>query len=726
MHDQEAITHSPGKNITPRFLIFSRQAASAALIEDLLTQTQARPLPPIEDVRYMIESKHESIDDTGEARFPMPSFSVSTVYDVQEIFTSVMQANMDGMPYLALFFDLFPDEPEAHLKVIEQLCGEQYDIHVLLCMSQEAAQQKAPMLTELVGHKLLHILRKPLLEFEVSQTVSHLIAQEIEQVRLWENDIRFACAARGSSDGVWDWNLNTNDFFVSRRWKEMLGYRDDEISNVLHEWFQLVHHDDRKDLRAKLMHHIQEGEGFFVGEYRILHKDGTYSWMLCRGRTVRGATDRSHHLIGTQTDISEYKAIQEQQQHDVLHDPLTGLPNRTLFLDRLEQAMVRGQQRKAYQFAVLILDLDRFKTILDSLGHSVGDQLLIDVGQRFSRLISPTDTIARLGGSEYAILLDDANGLERAPQLAERIQQSLTLPFNLSGQEVFTGANIGIASNKKRYEHPEELLRDADSAMNKAKDTGKARVEMFVTDMHVQAVTLLQMETDLRRAIERKEFRMVYQPIVSLQNGQIIGFEALVRWYKSERVAISPASFIPVAEDTGLIIPIGKWVLEESCRQMQAWRDMFFQDLPLSVNVNLSSHQFAQDDLIEQIEETLRTSGVSGKHIKLELTESVLMDSESAHSVKKVFDKLKELDILLCMDDFGTGYSSLSYLHKFPFHTLKIDRSFIKRMRKDAKHAEIVRTIISLAQNLHMKVVAEGVETTEQLADLRELGCDYG
>ncbi len=384
-------------------------------------------------------------------------------------------------------------------------------------------------------------------------------------------------------------------------------------------------------------------------------------------------------------------------------------------------AVEQNKRRPEQRFAVLFLDLDRFKMINDSLGHTVGDQLLIAIARQLERCLRTGDTVARLGGDEFAILLHDIEHFDDAIRVAERVLHELNSPFNLGGHEVFTTASIGIALSNTRYETAEDVLRDADTAMYRAKADGKARYEVFDMVMHARVVALLQLENDLRRAIEREEFCLHYQPIVALADGRVTGFEALVRWPHHERGLVRPAEFIPLAEETGLIVPLGRWVLREACAQMQSWQQLSPAHRRLKLSVNLSGKQFAQADLCEQIERALADTNFDPRCLQLEITESVLM--ENAKAVVPMLSRLRDLGVELAIDDFGTGYSSLSYLRRFPIHTLKIDRSFI--MRDDCENAEIVRTIILLARNMRKEVVAEGVETPAQLATLRALDCAY-
>ena len=448
------------------------------------------------------------------------------------------------------------------------------------------------------------------------------------------------------------------------------------------------------------------------------------SWVSVTGRPIR---DQNGMLTGSVIvcrDISKHKQIEQARLYDAFHDKLTGLPNRNHLLERLEKIIEFSKQIEDYQFAVLFLDLDRFKVINDSLGHSIGDQLLIAVSQRLKTCLRSEDTIIRLGGDEFAILLESIQDVDCAVQIAERINQGFIQPFDLDGHEVFADVSIGIAMGATEYNRPEEILRDADTAMYHAKGLGKSCYQLFDQTMHVRAVRLLQLENDLRRAIERQEFQLHYQPIVALQTQRIIGFEALVRWRHPERGLVSPVEFIPIAEETGLIIPLGSWVLRDACRQMQKWRLQFPAAAAWTISVNISEKQLSKANFVDQIKQTLLETHLDACSLKLEITESLLL--ENSQSVTSKLAELQALGIQLSMDDFGTGYSSLSYLLNFPFNTLKIDCSFIKNMDVSSEKLGIIRAIVTLAGNLGMEVVAEGVETANHLAQLKVLKCDYG
>ena len=422
------------------------------------------------------------------------------------------------------------------------------------------------------------------------------------------------------------------------------------------------------------------------------------------------------------TDVTERRRAADKLLHDGFHDALTGLPNRALFLDRLEHRLALEKRRKRNSFSVLVLDVDRFKMVNDSLGHVRGDQLLVEVARRLQACLRPADTVARLGGDEFTILLEDVPTAADARKVAERVQSELRVPFWLGANEVFSGASIGIAHGNASYASPEDILRDADTALYRAKAQGRGRCVEFDASMHDRAVELLQLETSLRRALERNEFLLHYQPVVSLTTGQISGAEALLRWKHPERGLVPPLEFIPLAEETGLIVDIGAWVLREACRQMKGWQERL-KEPQLEIGVNLSSRQFQAPGLVAEVGEVLRETGLSPRCLRLEVTESLLMDKHP--NVAETMTELRAMGVRIDLDDFGTGYSSLSYLHQFPIDTLKIDRSFVQRISENEDGREIVNTILALANSLDMEVVAEGVETEQQLELLRKMHCGF-
>lgn len=498
---------------------------------------------------------------------------------------------------------------------------------------------------------------------------------------------------------------------------------------------------------AILRYAVQNSLGCTV-TFKNYRKDRTPFWNELTLTPVHDVSGRLTHFIGVQHDVTARKEAEEalaraseelearvkartadleranaQLRHDAFHDGLTDLANRALFRDRLAHALEREKRNPQNGFAVLYLDFDRFKVINDSLGHRVGDQLLIAIAGRLSSIVRPGDTVARLGGDEFTILLEDLADFTEATFVAERIHSSFTRPFVLEQHEVHISASIGVVSSTVGYNDAGEVLRDADIAMYRAKALGKARYVVFDALMRERALGLLALEADLRRALVQNEFSVHYQPIIAAPTGQPVGFEALVRWQHPRHGAISPAEFIPLAEETGLIIELDRWVMREACAQVAVWQAQFPKQRPLHLSVNLSSQQFLRADLVAKIEDILYETGLEAESLRLELTETVMINSSAA--VQANITRLKGLGVQLHIDDFGTGYSSLSYLQHLPSDTLKIDRSFINQLVGNRESEELVRTIILMAHNLRMKVVAEGVETREQLALLVELGCEY-
>jgi diguanylate cyclase (GGDEF)-like protein/PAS domain S-box-containing protein len=544
--------------------------------------------------------------------------------------------------------------------------------------------------------------------------------RQIAEDKLRESEERYALAAHGANDGLWDWKLTTNEIYFSPRWTRMLGYSDNEIWSDPEQWFSRIHPADRERVRAQLDAHCEGSTPEFSSEYRIRNKNGAYIWMLSRGVAVRDENGVAVRIAGSQTDITEGKVA----------DTLTELPNRIYLMDRLESAFPAAKTPGANPFAVLFVDLDRFKAVNDSLGHAAGDQLLVGVAQRLrssvrgtglsGRLAASSSTVVRLGGDEFAILLEGIRNPDEAVVVAERVLKNLGGAFYLDRRQVFAAASIGIAMSTSAIT-PEDLLRNADTAMYYAKTHGRDRFALFDQGMREQAVARIEIENDLKQALDANEFELYYQPKVSLLDQHITGFEALIRWNHPKRGLLFPSEFIPVAEETGLIVPLGRWVLNTACRQMAVWRKSMTRGLTLSISVNVSFKQLAEAGLVEDVKRILAETGLDATSLKLEMTESSIM--ENARVAIDTLRQLKALHVGLEIDDFGTGYSSLSYLRELPFDTVKIDRSFVKELGTADDTTEIVRTILQLARSLGMDTVAEGVETKDQLARLTAMGC---
>jgi diguanylate cyclase (GGDEF)-like protein/PAS domain S-box-containing protein len=524
----------------------------------------------------------------------------------------------------------------------------------------------------------------------------------------------------GSRDGLWDWDVGAETLRLSPRWKEILGYTDAEVESRPDEWFRRVHPHDLDEFRRAMDLHIEGRVEFLEREFRMLHKDGSWRWILCRG-----AKHPTRPLIGgSVTDVTSEKVAEKELLAEAFHDPLTGLPNKRLFLDRLGMTLARRHQRPGPPIAVLYLDLDRFHTVNDSLGVDAGDELLVEVTTRLTGLLRLGDTLGRMGGDKFAVLLDGIASARESLQFAEAISGELKRPLHLAGLEIFAQGSMGISISSSGEERPEDLVRDALTAMHRAKEDGSTAYELFDPEMNANAHERLKLEADLYHAVERNELVLHYQPVVDLASGRLTAFEALVRWEHPDRGLIRPDAFIPIAEETGLIVPIGRWVLERGCRQMRAWRDEYEAGRDVRMAINLSARQFESESLVTEVAECLEASGLEPQGLDLEMTESVVMARTKANAA--TLQSLRDLGIKLLIDDFGTGYSSLASLQSFPLDALKIDRSFVMGMELDDGKAEIVRTVLALAKSLGLEVVAEGIETAEALAMLRELDCDNG
>jgi diguanylate cyclase (GGDEF)-like protein/PAS domain S-box-containing protein len=528
---------------------------------------------------------------------------------------------------------------------------------------------------------------------------------------------RYAVAWQGTGDGLWDWDLRNDRLWLSDVWLALVGLK--ATSGAPSEWLDRVHASDRDAVRAAIRAHLDGRAPQFESEHRLRQEAGGWRWVLARGRAIRDATGKAVRFSGSIMDITERKTAADRALHDALHDPLTRLPNRALFLDLVKRSFARARRREGYCFAVVFLDLDRFKAVNDGLGHAAGDELLVQMAKRLHTCLREGDTLARHGGDEFTILLDDVKGPGDAQIVADRIHQVTAQPFEISGHEVFATTSIGIALSAANYPRPEDLLLDADTAMYRAKAEGRARSVMFDANMRDRAPPLLDLEADLQRALLHKEFRVHYLPVVDVATGRIQGLEALVRWAHPKRGLVSPEEFVPFAEEMGLMVPIGRWVLHQAGREFQACRRAARAER-LMLHVNLSCKQFLHADLIEQIDGMFLDHQLDPKDLAVELTEDTLHHTE--HAAFRI-TQLRDRGVRLYMDDFGSGHSSINSLHRFELDSLKIDRSLFLGGSPRGQAPELVRSILSLAREMGKPVVAEGVETAEQLSFLRELGC---
>ena len=559
------------------------------------------------------------------------------------------------------------------------------------------------------------------------------------QYRLSQRDEIFRLISEHAADMIAVVDIHGNRLYNSPSYETLLGYSPKELGES--SAFEQIHPDDRHKVMAAAQRARSGGIGNRL-EYRIRHKNGSWKILESTASVIRGPQGDVTKLVIVNRDVTDRKQLEEQLRHNAFHDALTGLPNRTKFISQLQHAFDRGKNKSKYQFAILFVDIDNFKVFNDTLGHTLGDELLTQIARRLASslrfddlvsraalpendaaLFSDDKILARLGGDEFTVLLGGINHPSDALRVAKRIQDMLSLPIPLSGHEVSASASIGIALSTTAADSADNLLRNADVAMYRAKALGKARCEIFDVEMQKTAVSRLKLETDLRKAVERQEFKLHYQPIVSLPGGRIVGFESLVRWEHPEDGLRMPDEFIPVAEVTGLIVPIGKWALRESCETLRTWQCRGISEFPLIIAVNVSAKQFGDGGLVAEVYSVLRETGIRPESLELEITESVSMGSQG--EITRMFG-LKAVGIRISIDDFGTGYSSLSRLHRLAADVLKVDRSFVARMTSDRDHRAIVQHIIALAHSLHLKVIAEGIETTEQLELLTSFGCDFG
>jgi diguanylate cyclase (GGDEF)-like protein/PAS domain S-box-containing protein len=555
---------------------------------------------------------------------------------------------------------------------------------------------------------------------------------------------RYMLSAKGSHDGLWDLNLITGEIYYSARWKEMLGFGEDELQPDPQVWFSRLHPDDLFHFRIALAEHLLRHTEHFECEYRIAPKEGssgagsegaepparTYRWMQARGLAVWDEQGNALRIAGSQTDITERKEIEEQLRYDALHDGLTGVANRTLLLDHLKHVNDRKKRNPNSIFAMFFLDLDRFKQVNDTMGHQAGDQLLVETAHRLqtglrsidtvSRFVGP-ETLARIAGDEFVILLEDFNNTDDIQKVTHRIIQVFDAPYQIAGRELSLSASLGYVIPDQAYDQVEDIIRDADIAMYQAKQLGSGQAVCFQKEMYQQTLRRIQVENELRQAVEHREFEVYYQPIYTLADERMIGVEALVRWNHPVRGMLLPSEFIDVAEETGLIVPIGYWVLEESCRRMQAWSQQFHTVTEFIVSVNLSVHQIMSPNLVDTIQTILAATGLNPKKIWLEVTENVLL--ENSDLVIGQLKELREMGIRIEIDDFGTGYSSLSYLQNLPIDGFKIDRLFVRDIASEGR--QIVKTLVDLGHSMGLTEVAEGVETDLQKDYLKTVACDF-
>lgn len=547
--------------------------------------------------------------------------------------------------------------------------------------------------------------------------------RKLAEEQLRQSEERYALASQGANDGLWDWRIPEGEVYYSPRWSDMLGLAGGEWVGTMEDWFALIHASDLPGLRTAFSLHLSGGSDHLEQEVRIRHAGGAELWVLIRGVAIRDGLGDAVRMAGSMTDITARKRAEQQILFDAFHDGLTGLPNRSLVLDRIGQTLARRRRPEEPPFAVILFDIDHFKRVNDSLGPLAGDEVLRILGQRLERERRAGDTIARISADEYAVLVDGVVDMKAAIGTAERLAERIVEPVVLPGGErVVLTVSGGIAMSHTGYSQASDMVRDANLAMFRAKAEGRNRIEVFDHALRNRAITRLRTEADLRQAASRQELSLFYQPIVRLSDGSIAGFEALIRWFHPERGLIGPADFVPLAEDTGLILDIGRWAMMTATAQLADWQRQYGTGLFMSVNV--SGRQMLDDDMVQCVREAIAAADVQPQSLKLEITESLLMD-DPVRAVA-MMQQIRALGVSLSLDDFGTGYSSLSYLHRYPVNSLKIDRAFIHGAGQGDRREEIPRIILLLARSLDMDVVAEGIETQAEVDFLRGLECRYG
>jgi diguanylate cyclase (GGDEF)-like protein/PAS domain S-box-containing protein len=543
--------------------------------------------------------------------------------------------------------------------------------------------------------------------------ITHNIVTDVE---------RRALALTGAGDMIWDWDVSADRIYTSPEAEHLLGLKRGTLEGPASRWLDVLHALDRDRFRAALDGVLEQRRGRLVQDFRLRTPEGHYLWFALKARPVVGSDGEVVRLVGTLTDVTEFKTAEERLLHDAVHDNLTGLPNRQLFIDRLEAVLAFAKSDPQIRATVVVIDLDRFKQVNDSVGIAVGDSILLTLARRLGRLLKPQDTLARLTGDQFAMILLSERDPTRLIAFAETIRRTLRAPITFNDREIFLTASIGLALGDGQPNRTEEVLKDAELAMYHAKRIGGDRIELFKPAMRARKTDRLTLESELRRALEREEITILYQPIVRLEDRSVAGFEALARWDHPKLGRMSPAEFISIAEEIGLIVDLGLFVLERTARQLSAWQRNVRMREPVFASVNVSSRQLLRHDLIHDLRTVLSRSGLARGSLKLELTESIVM--ENPEHAAQLLTRIKELGAGLALDDFGTGHSSLAYLQRFPFDTIKIDQSFVRTNNKGTRPV-LLRSIISLAHDLGMDVVAEGAETDSDAVELYQLGCEY-
>lgn len=627
-------------------------------------------------------------------------------------------------------------EPDAGAEMIF-VALEQLDADALAWLRQIVATMRTPMVVIVEGPAAQRsVLRRAaqeagacdcLLRSELSTplleaAVSHARNLGSYDARLSELRERFSLAIRGAKDGMWEWDLVRQRVFYSQRWRELLALDGESIRPTIESWLSRVHPQDVERLRSDLDNHLNGLTPIHENEHRIRDGAGKWRWVMSRAVIHRNAANKVVRMAGSLTDVTPYRLREQELRQQSRHDATTNLPDRRVFHEHLARAVELARAHDDFTFVVLLVEVDRLGQIRDSFGVAAADELVAAIAKRLRGCLRPEDHLFRFGPEQLAILLEDIEDASHGTHIADRIHDAVAEPLELAGQTTFTTVSIGMTSSAHGYVRVEELVADVSAAVDTARDRGRNRHEIYDTSMRIESRTLLALEMAMRKALDHEHFDLHYQPIVRLADRQVLGFEALMRWNHPERGSIPPSEFIPIAEDTGLIIPLGRWAIREAVRRLHGWQEEFGLRGQLSVSVNLSAKQIGDPLLLETIDSVLAETQIEPSNLKLELTESVMIDK--VEQVTELLQELRRRGVEVWIDDFGTGFSSLGYLHRFPVDGLKIDRTFVHGLDGTAPSATMVRTILGLAENLGLAVVAEAIETEEQAAQLAELGCE--
>ncbi len=640
--------------------------------------------------------------------------------------TAQLGAEPTGIAYDAVLVSCSHDDSEMwdHVKSVVRSAG----FVPVVAIVAAPASHKRKLTTELRSAGVTEVV----LATEVTPALLEAsIRHGMDKSKL-ENELlglrdRFALAIRGALDGMWEWDLVKNKVFYSQRWHELLGLSHGDLGDGLDDWFDRVHPGDLQGVRAELDAHLAGRTSSFQNEHRIRTGTGEYRWVLARGLAQRDKSANAVRVSGSITDITNYRDRERDVREQSRHDAVTALPRQQVFHERLARAVEIRKSYNDYGFAVLMVQIDRFGLIRDSFGQEGADDVLGQISGRIQDCVTQDEVVARYGEDKLAILMENLEDPSEGTGVADKIHRAFEAPFVVGEQRVYVTVSIGMTSSARDYATVDDLITDVSAAADHARESrkqGEGRHQVFNTSMRIEALTLLQLEIAMREALERNEFQLHYQPVVQVETGKLVGFEALMRWHSATRGRVSPGEFIPVAENTGLIVPIGRWVIREAATQLKTWHEEFDIQGQLSLNVNLSGRQVGDPELLSTLQTALTETGVKPSCLKLELTESVLM--ENAEFAIELIQKLRSTGVKIYVDDFGTGYSSLSYLHRFPVDGLKIDKSFVDELDGTAPSGVMIKTILEMAQNLGLDVVAEGIEEEAQRAQLHGLTCPHG